>query len=102
MQQAFKTLMGQMNTQNNPFNNNASAFSPPFPFPPPPPPSSTGYSPPPPPQAAAPKPAVTVDVSASRVETAPLADTTKYESQEKKEVKREANQFCKRCHSFVF
>lgn len=33
MQQAFKSMMGQMNTQNNPFDSGAFSSGPPFPFP---------------------------------------------------------------------
>ncbi|GMN38995.1 hypothetical protein TIFTF001_008236 [Ficus carica] len=72
MQQAMKSLMGQMNTQNNQFNK--AAFSPgtPFPFPPPPPPSPSA-------PASSPRPAasqaeVTVDVAATRVEATPATD----------------------------
>ncbi|XP_045820155.1 protein TIC 40, chloroplastic [Trifolium pratense] len=76
MQQAFKTMMGQMNTQNNPFD--SSAFSPgsPFPFPMPSPPgpaapaSSAGNQS----QATSARPAsqytVTVDTK-TKVEAAP-------------------------------
>ncbi|PNX74606.1 translocon Tic40 [Trifolium pratense] len=76
MQQAFKTMMGQMNTQNNPFD--SSTFSPgsPFPFPMPSPPgpaapaSSAGNQS----QATSARPAsqytVTVDTK-TKVEAAP-------------------------------
>ncbi|XP_057973951.1 protein TIC 40, chloroplastic isoform X2 [Malania oleifera] len=69
MQQAFKTMMGQMNTQNNQFNN--AAFSPgsPFPFSAPlasGPASSTSP--------VASEPVVTVDVPATEVEAAPAID----------------------------
>ncbi|EXB68023.1 hypothetical protein L484_009630 [Morus notabilis] len=84
MQQAFKTLMGQMNTQNNQFNN--AAFSPgtPFPFPPPSPsPSGLASTPRP----AAFQPAVTVDVAATTVEATPAADV-KDETEQKTEAKK--------------
>ncbi|KAL2538861.1 protein TIC [Forsythia ovata] len=69
MQQAFKTLMGQMNTQNNQFSN--SPFSPgsPFPFPPPTFPTSDATTTSTP---VASQP-VTVDVSATNVEDPPSA-----------------------------
>ncbi|KAK8621400.1 hypothetical protein V6N13_067833 [Hibiscus sabdariffa] len=68
MDQAFKTMMGQMgqmNTQNNQFGNAAFPSGSPFPFPTPP---SQGpvTSPPPPSQSG-----VTVDVPATKVEAAP-------------------------------
>lgn len=73
MQQAFKTMMGQMNSQSNQFN--SAAFSPgsPFPFPTPPaspsaPQSrastSTGVS----------QSSVTVDIPATKVEAAPATN----------------------------
>ena len=83
MQQAMKSLMGQMNTQNNQFNK--AAFSPgtPFPFPPPPPPPSPSAP------ASSPRPAasqaeVTVDVAATRVEATPATDI-KDETEQKNE-----------------
>ncbi|GMY39130.1 protein TIC 40, chloroplastic-like isoform X2 [Fagus crenata] len=68
MQQAFKTLMGQMNSQNNQFNNAAfdSGASFPFPMPSGPVPSTS-------PAPAASQHAVTVDVPAKNVEAAPAA-----------------------------
>ncbi|PQQ09707.1 protein TIC 40 chloroplastic [Prunus yedoensis var. nudiflora] len=67
MQQAFKTLMGQMNTQDSQFNN--AAFPPGSPFPFPSAPASGPF--------ASPFPATsqhsTVDVSATRVDAAPAA-----------------------------
>ncbi|KAK8541721.1 hypothetical protein V6N13_137688 [Hibiscus sabdariffa] len=68
MQQAFKTMMGQMNTQNNQFGNAAFPSGSPFPFPTP---TSQGpvTSPSPPPQNR-----VTVDVPATKVEAAPVTD----------------------------
>ncbi|PON78447.1 Protein TIC [Trema orientale] len=84
MQQAFKTLMGQMDTQNNQFSN--AAFSPglgtPFPFPSA---SSPGPSSSPPP--ASTQPSVTVDVAATRVEAAP-ATRINDESELKEEPKK--------------
>ncbi|XVE72234.1 hypothetical protein DITRI_Ditri11bG0023000 [Diplodiscus trichospermus] len=67
MQQAFKTMMGQMNTQNNQFSNAAFPSGSPFPFPVPPSPGpATSPSP------SSSQPAVTVDVSATKVEAAPV------------------------------
>lgn len=67
MQQAFKTMMGQMDSQNNQFGN--AAFSPgpgtPFPFPSVSPPRPASSPPP-----ASSQPKVTVDVAATRVEAA--------------------------------
>lgn len=67
MQQAFKTLMGQMNTQDGQFNN--AAFPPGSPFPFPSAPASGPF--------ASPFPATsqhsTVDVSATRVDATPAA-----------------------------
>nr|GLL40470.1 protein TIC 40, chloroplastic isoform X2 [Ipomoea trifida] len=93
MQQAFKTMMGQMNTQNNQFGN--APFSPgsPFPFPPPPPPTSGPASSfPSPPTAssqATPSPSsvsqpVTVDVSATKVDEPPTPDVKDEEKVEEK------------------
>lgn len=67
MQQAFKTLMGQMSSENNQFSN--AAFSPgsPFPFPTSSASASSASSPPP----LTPQPVVTVDVSATKVESPP-------------------------------
>ncbi|CAK9168309.1 unnamed protein product [Ilex paraguariensis] len=77
MQQAFKTLMGQMNTQNNQFSN--AAFSPgsPFPYPSPPASGPTASSAP-----AASQP-VTVDVSATKVEAAPTTHVKDHKESEK-------------------
>ncbi|KAI8002664.1 hypothetical protein LOK49_LG08G01906 [Camellia lanceoleosa] len=85
MQQAFKTMMGQMDSQNNQFNN--AGFSPgsPFPFPFPPPSNSGPATSPPFPNfatsgpAASPSPAtsqsvVTVDVPMTKVEVPPSTD----------------------------
>ncbi|XVF31667.1 hypothetical protein REPUB_Repub17cG0011300 [Reevesia pubescens] len=69
MQQAFKTMMGQMNTQNNQFGNAAFPSGSPFPFPVPPPPGpATSPSP------SSSQAAVTVDVPATKVEAAPVTD----------------------------
>lgn len=65
MQQAFKTMMDQMNPQSNQFNNTSFPPGSPFPFPMPGAPASTPSSPP-----AASGSSVTVDVAASRVEAA--------------------------------
>ncbi|XWS75589.1 hypothetical protein CRYUN_Cryun01aG0103600 [Craigia yunnanensis] len=87
MQQAFKTMMGQTNTQNNQFGNAAFPSGSPFPFPVPPstgPATSPGSPfpfpvPPSPGPATSPspsssQPAVTVDVPATKVEAAPVTD----------------------------
>ncbi|KAE8713381.1 Protein TIC 40 [Hibiscus syriacus] len=63
MQQAFKTMMGQMNTQNNQFGNAAFPSGSPFPFPTPPSQGPVTSPSPPPPQNR-----VTVDVPATKVE----------------------------------
>ncbi|KAK6255830.1 hypothetical protein SCA6_017135 [Theobroma cacao] len=65
MQQAFKTMMGQMNTQNNQFSNAAFPLGSPFPFPAPPSPGPVTYPSP------SSQTAVTVDVPATKVEAAP-------------------------------
>lgn len=83
MQQAFKTLMGQMDSQNNQFN--TTAFSPgsPFPFPMPPPsgpstshsgPTTSPSGPTTSPSTVAAQSMVTVDVPATKVETPPATD----------------------------
>ncbi|GMI85564.1 translocon at the inner envelope membrane of chloroplasts 40, pigment defective embryo 120 [Hibiscus trionum] len=72
MQQAFKTMMGQMgqmNTQNNQFGNAAFPSGSPFPFPTPP--SQGPVTSPPPPSSQS---RVTVDVPATKVEAAPATD----------------------------
>ncbi|XP_039034764.1 protein TIC 40, chloroplastic-like, partial [Hibiscus syriacus] len=67
MHQAFKTMMGQMNTQNNQFGNATFPSGSPFPFPTP---LSQGpVTSPSPPQRRA-----TVDVPATKVEAAPTTD----------------------------
>ncbi|XP_050228324.1 protein TIC 40, chloroplastic isoform X2 [Mercurialis annua] len=112
MQQAFKTMMNQMNTQNNPFNNPGSpnpAFSPGSPFPFPTPAAAAGpFSTPPFPSSStstpasspsyptssastspsvASQPTVTVDVPAMKVEAASDTDS-KDEKETKKETKK--------------
>ncbi|KAI4306321.1 hypothetical protein L6164_029609 [Bauhinia variegata] len=92
MQQAFKTMMGQMNSQNSPFNN--SAFSPGSPFQMP---STSGPAAPSTfpgaPQSQAPSASgvsqstVTVDVTATKVEPAPATDV-KEETEVKTETKK--------------
>lgn len=90
MQQAMKTLMGQMgqmDSQNNQFGN--AAFSPgsPFPFPPPPPPqASSSPATSPPPYAA--QRTVTVDVPSTNVESPPSSDV-----KEKTELKEEPKKY---------
>ncbi|KAK7290307.1 hypothetical protein RIF29_04626 [Crotalaria pallida] len=79
MQQALKTMMGQMNPQSSPFDNAAFSGGSPFPFPMPPPSASgpgasasspsTQYRPPSAPSAS--QSSVTVDVPATKVEAAP-------------------------------
>ncbi|KAK8344605.1 hypothetical protein V6Z11_A07G089700 [Gossypium hirsutum] len=88
MQQAFKTMMGQMNTQNNQFANAAFPSGSPFPFPTPPSPGPvTSPSP-----SSSQKNSVTVDVPATKVEAAPVIDpSTKGKSEtEKAEPKKYA------------
>lgn len=79
MQQAFKTMMGQMDSQNNQFS--GAAFSPgsPFPFPMPPA-SGTVTSPSP----AASQPMVTVDVPATNVEAKHVKVETEVKTEPKK------------------
>ncbi|KAM7279471.1 hypothetical protein ACFE04_006605 [Oxalis oulophora] len=77
MKQAFKAAMGQMGTQNNPFNTgmgtqnnpfNTGASPFPFPFPMPPTPQPTVS-----PSQTTSRPAVTVDIQATQVKTTPAA-----------------------------
>ena len=82
MQQAFKTMMGQMNSQNNQFNDAAFSSGSPFPF------SMPAPSTTPPPVTS--QSAVTVDVPATNVEAAPTT-VVKDESEVKKESKRLGN-----------
>ncbi|KAJ6707396.1 PROTEIN TIC 40 CHLOROPLASTIC [Salix viminalis] len=89
MQQAFKSLTEQMNTQNNQFN---PAFSsrPPFPFSPPESQPSTSPSP------VASQPAVTVDIPATKVEAAPTTDVGKEKETgflEEREIKEETKKY---------
>ncbi|KAK4341022.1 hypothetical protein RND71_039523 [Anisodus tanguticus] len=108
MQQAFKTMMGQMNGQNSQFSNTAfppgspfsnTAFSPgsPFPFPPPPVSGPASSSPPPPTASTSSTPSasfnsqpVTVDVSATKVEEKPPAVNVKNDTEAEKEPKKNA------------
>ncbi|KAG6779082.1 hypothetical protein POTOM_015449 [Populus tomentosa] len=90
MQQAFKSLTEQMNTQNNQFN---PAFSarPPFPFSPPPA-SHPSTSPSP----AASQPAITVDIPATKVEAAPTTEVGKEKETdflEEREIKEETKKY---------
>lgn len=97
MQQAFKTMMGQMNSQSNQFGNDG--FPLPFPFVPsaasdtassPPAASATATSP----SQVASQP-VTVDVSATKVDEPPATDI-KDGSEPKKEAKKYGIlRFCK-------
>ncbi|KAG9456970.1 hypothetical protein H6P81_001478 [Aristolochia fimbriata] len=89
MQQAFKTLMGQMPpSQNTQFNSPAFSPGPPFPFPPPPMsgPGSPSVS------AVPPRPEVTVDVTATKVETAPVSEV-KADVTEEDEAKKEDKKY---------
>ncbi|XP_058097692.1 protein TIC 40, chloroplastic [Magnolia sinica] len=84
MQQAFKTLMGQMSPENSQFSNTAFSPGSPFPFPTAPPsPAPSSYPP------VASKPMVTVDVPATKVEAAP-APEVRDDTEIKKEPKRYA------------
>ncbi|XP_031504703.1 protein TIC 40, chloroplastic [Nymphaea colorata] len=89
MQQAFKTMMGQMASQNSPFNNSAFSASPPFPFPPATSPSASAT----PPASAfssmpvVSEPVTTVDVIANNVESPP-AEEVKLDAEKKEETKR--------------
>lgn len=98
MQQALKTMMGQMNGQNSQFSN--TAFSPgpgspfPFPFPPPPVSGPASSSPPPPTASSSSTPSasfasqpVTVDVSATKVEEPPTVNV-KNDKEAEKEPKK--------------
>lgn len=79
MQQAFKTMMGQMNSQNNQFNNAAFSSGSPFPFPMPPTPV--------PPASPPSGPGDTVDVPATNVEAAAVT-VVKDETEVKMEPKK--------------
>ncbi|KAJ6364572.1 hypothetical protein OIU76_029521 [Salix suchowensis] len=90
MQQAFKSLTEQMNTQNNQFN---PAFSarPPFPFSP-----SPASQPSTSPSPAASQPAITVDIPATKVEAAPTTDVGKEKETgflEEREIKEETKKY---------
>lgn len=91
MQQAFKTVMGQMNSQNDQFSN--AAFSPGSPFPFPAAPASPSASP----FSASSQPSFT-DVSATRVDAAPPAasatpPTPATDVKNEAEPKKEPNRF---------
>ncbi|KAI3990919.1 hypothetical protein MKX01_026103 [Papaver californicum] len=91
MQQAMKTLTGQMSRGNSPLNNSAFSQESPFPFPfpmPPPPTSGTSATP-----AASPpsRPRVTVDVSATNVEAAPHSSPA--EVKRETEIKKEQQKY---------
>ncbi|CAI9114817.1 OLC1v1015627C4 [Oldenlandia corymbosa var. corymbosa] len=81
MQQAFKTMMGQMSTQNNQFSN--AAFSPNSPFPFATTPSATTPASPPPTSTQS----ATVDVAATKVEEPPATDI-KDDSEPRKQPKK--------------
>lgn len=100
MQQAFKTMMGQMNSQNSQFGNTALSPGPgspfPFPFPPPPVSGPASSSPPPPtattsstPSASVASQPVTVDVPATKVEEPPTVNA-KNDTKAEKEPKKNA------------
>lgn len=85
MQQAMKTMMSQMNTQNNQFSNVPFPPGSPFPYPKPP---TTG-----PTTSPASQPTVTVDVAATKVEAAPTTDAkeeSETETKQKKYGKRQS------------
>ncbi|XP_070052767.1 protein TIC 40, chloroplastic isoform X1 [Nicotiana tomentosiformis] len=93
MQQAFKTMMGQMNNnQNSPFSNTAFSPGSPFPFPPPPPMSGAASSSPPPPASSASfaSQPVTVDVSATKVEEPPAVNVKKNDTEAERVPKKNA------------
>ncbi|CAN6458411.1 unnamed protein product [Victoria cruziana] len=83
MQQAFKTMMGQMASQTGPLNNSGFSAPPPFPFPSAttPPASTFSYT------SVASKPVTTVDVAAKNVEPPP-AEEVKHDTEKKEETKR--------------
>ena len=90
MQQAFKSLTEQMNTQNNQFN---PAFSarPPFPFSP-----SPASQPSTSPSPTASQSAITVDIPATEVEAAPTTDVGKEKETdflEEREIKEETKKY---------
>ncbi|KAL5982912.1 hypothetical protein ACLOJK_016991 [Asimina triloba] len=91
MQQAFKTLMGQMSPQNSQVGNTAFSPGSPFPFPPPPTSSPTPPFPFPSPSSQTPvsKPVVTVDVTATKVEATPATEV-RIKADAEKEPKRYA------------
>ncbi|KAM3306105.1 protein TIC 40, chloroplastic [Capsicum chacoense] len=96
MQQVFKTMMGQMNSQNSQFSNTAFSPGSPFPFPPPPVSGPASSSPPPPTASTTSKPSassasqpVTVDVSATKVEEPPAVNV-KNDTEAEKRPKKNA------------
>lgn len=98
MQQAFKTMMGQMNSQSNQFDSAAFSGGSPFPFPMPSPPASgpaahassagTQFRAPSTPSAS--QSTVTVDIPATKVEAAPSTNV-KDEGEVKNEPKKIGN-----------
>ncbi|KAK3021517.1 hypothetical protein RJ639_046973 [Escallonia herrerae] len=84
MQQAFKTLMGQMDSQNNQFSNASFSRSPPFPFPTPQAAGPASSASP-----AASDRTVTVDVAATNVKAEPNTDV-KADKEIEKEPKKYA------------
>jgi hypothetical protein len=96
MQQAFKTLMGQTNTQNNPFESGSFSPGSPFPFPmpspsgPAAPASSAGNQSQATSARTASQSTVTVDIPATKVEAGP-AINVKDEVEVKKEPKKSGN-----------
>jgi hypothetical protein len=98
MQQAFKTMMGQMNTQNNPFESGSFSPASPFPFPmpspsgPAAPASSAGNQSQATSARTASQSTVTVDIPATKVEASPGPDiNVKDEVEVKKEPKKSGN-----------
>ncbi|KAI3807076.1 hypothetical protein L1987_22998 [Smallanthus sonchifolius] len=100
MQQAFKTMMGQMDTQNNQFANTGFSPGSPFPFPPPTAPGSPPGSPFPFPMptsqgstatsAPASQRTVTVDVPPTKTEATPAPTESKDDFESPKEPKQSA------------
>jgi hypothetical protein len=99
MQQAFKTMMNQAGAPQGSslFTNPAFPGGAPFPFPSMPPqgtPGPSNFSPPPAVQERT-EPAVTVDISATKVETSPSSKSSDGNVDEKDQTR-----FCRCCYSF--
>jgi hypothetical protein len=100
MQQALKTMMNQAGGPqgSSPFTNPAFPGGIPFPFPPGFPqgtPGPSNFSPPPAVQERT-EPAVTVDVSATKVEASPSSKSSDGDIDEKNR-----KRFCRCCYSFL-